>query len=403
METTLTDAAELTEESAAEDAAFAATCGEVLGFAEVALAAQFGGEVRLRQVDVLREPRYRSAVLRCAVEQGPAGLDQSVVVKHSLIFEPDEAKPRRNAASRFAGEVAGLRFLESLAIEPPVAPRVLAGEAGSRTFVMEDLGAGKALSDFLLDSDRDLAIRSLDAYARTLGRIHAASFGGERAWLDLGSDERKAGRLELFDDVERVAGDLGLALPAGWAGAVRDISATVRDPQGPRAFTITDACPDNHFVVGDAVQFFDLEFAGYDFAFLEAAYLQVPFPTCWCHGLIPPEIEGEAVGIYRAEVVGARPELADESAFARAMRVGVCYWAFRSAAWMTPRAMEKDEEWGRVSPRTRIVRGLEAFAGEAADDEMFRPLVALATDWASHLRGAWPEHDFSFGPYPAFA
>lgn len=131
---------------------------------EAALAARFGGAVRVRPVERLSS--RISPVWRVALS-GAAGLPATVVVKH--LAEPWYGDPAGADVPRdFREEVAAYAFLEPLE-DPPFRERArpLAWLPGG-ALVLEDLGPG----------DRTLSpARAGDLLAVTFARLHAATAG----------------------------------------------------------------------------------------------------------------------------------------------------------------------------------------------------------------------------------
>lgn len=105
-------------------------------------------------------------MLRCRLTSAPSGAPEAVIVKYV---------PQRHGEGclGFLNEWAGLRFLSSLEIDPPVTPTFYGGDLQEGVLVLEDLGAGDALADVLLGSDA--ATRGPDHHrvARSCGRIRA--------------------------------------------------------------------------------------------------------------------------------------------------------------------------------------------------------------------------------------
>src|SRR5215211_439665 len=99
------------------DAGDAAT----LRAAEKVLATAFGSRGRLEVLAPLAEPTWRNRVLRCRVLGGGAGWPDTVVVKQPRAgYDPDRAEWQTVG---LLNEWAGLHFLGSLGVTPPLAPR----------------------------------------------------------------------------------------------------------------------------------------------------------------------------------------------------------------------------------------------------------------------------------------
>src|SRR5690606_26468423 len=92
---------------------------------------------------------------------------------------------------------------------------------------------------------------------------------------------------------------VGVVVDAAFDSDVQQVDALLAAPGPFRALTHGDPCPDNERLGPGGVVFFDFEAGGYDHAFLDAAYLVMAFPTCWCVGNLPPEVLAEGQAVYR--------------------------------------------------------------------------------------------------------
>ena len=295
-------------------------------------------------------------------------------------------------ARRLRNEGAGLAFLTALGTEPSFSPRFLAGSMDAAVVVMEDLGAGQgSLADQLTGENFDSAARALLAYADGLGRMHAATAGHDAAYdaerLRWGGTEGRGEMLSGDPDADaKFLGLLerfGVEPPGGLAGELSEIVATLDDPLW-QAFTPSDCCPDNHLLSPDGrVMFFDLEFAGFRHALLDAAYLTAPFSTCWCIGRIPEDLVAKAISAYRAAFDP------DPANFDRALAAATGYWMTRTIGWNWYKWEEKDSPWGLATIRQRHLLRLENGAKYLAPH--FPALAETAAKLHDALTARWPD------------
>src|SRR5271166_40016 len=116
----------------------------------------------------------------------------------------------------------------------------------------------------------------------------------------------------LGDRILAAAGavaQVGVTPAAGLGGELAEIAAVV---DRATVFSPGDICPDNNMLTADGIRFLDFESAGYHSAFLDAAYIRMPFSTCWCVFRLPAELAAAAEAAYRSAVCTVRPALADD-------------------------------------------------------------------------------------------
>src|SRR5688572_3129019 len=105
--------------------------------AERVLATAFAGRPRLELLTPLAAATWRNRVLRCRVLDAEPGVPDTVVFKQPRAgYDPDRAAwPTLSLLN----EWAGLQFLGSLGLAPPLAPRLYGGDRAAGLVVLEDL------------------------------------------------------------------------------------------------------------------------------------------------------------------------------------------------------------------------------------------------------------------------
>ena len=73
----------------------------------------------------------------------------------------------------------------------------------------------------------------------------------------------------------------------------------------------------------------------------EAAYLAVPWPTCWCSWRLPEEVTAAALAAWREVLTPFLPP-ASVAGLAEAVRRATVAWAMLTTAWQLPRALADD-------------------------------------------------------------
>ncbi len=361
-----------------------------------------GKPVRLETADVLRDGG-RNRAARFRVADGPEDAPATVIAKANVgdaekAFDPEDDAPGAHAW-RFYNEWASGAFLGSLGDEPPFAARVLGGSRAEGLILLEDLGAPDSMADRMQGDDRPALETALRTYARTLGRLHAATAGAEREAeftrlrLSLGGREtarEREGGHWLREQVEvfrRLCDAVGVAPASGFDEEVAAVQASLDDPGPFLAFAPCDTCPDNHKLMPDgSLRLFDFEFSGFRHALLDASYLRVPFPTCWCVNRLPAEVVDDLEAAYREELARGCPEASDDAVFAREMLRACAYWALSTVTWGWEKYLEEDSRWGLATVRQRHLVRLENLVS-LSERAGGAGLPAIA-DTARQLRGA---------------
>ena len=322
--------------------------------AESVLSRRFGAPVRL-DADEDLGGSDRSVVLRVRVAETPFSLPRTMVVKH-YHDHTDNGRP-----DPFAHEAASSQLFTALTAPERVSPELMAHGVAERVLVMEDLGRAPTLADKLLGEDPRAAESSLLAWARALGRLHATTAGreadfdalmrrlGERSWRDPIANEARVALTEL---PELLAEALGVQRnPDAEAHAAG--TAHLLEGTRYRAFSPSDVCPDNNLVTSRGVRFLDFEWGCMRDIALDAAYLRVPFPSCWCSFSLPPGMTEAMLAAWRAEVGVVWPDLDDDAVLLPRLLDAQVLWVWLSTWWLLPRTTEQDGpiDPNMVSPR----------------------------------------------------
>nr|BFF03575.1 hypothetical protein GCM10020241_52500 [Streptoalloteichus tenebrarius] len=397
--------------------------------AEAVLSRRFGAAVRLADPEDLGGSG-RSVVARVKVAATPFSLPRTLVVKHyrgaggagpvrgrpCSLPDHDRVPVARKGAppegvDAFTREVASCQLFTSMAAEERVGPELVAYDADERLLVLEDLGRAPTLADKLLGGDARAAERALIGWARSLGRLHATTAGRE---ADFEALARRLGRAGADDPVARHARVALTELPDLLAAAlgvptpdrvVERAHRTARLLGGTRyrAFSPSDICPDNNLVTSRGVRFLDFEWGSVRDVALDAAYLRVPFPSCWCVFALPPGMAEAMVAAWQAEVRMAWPDLSEEAVLPRLLDAQLL-WVWVSTWWFLPRSTEPDRPVDAHLPSPRrslaLVDRWERLAGQ------LRP---VCPESAGHAEAVAAALRFRFGLgdqelplYPAF-
>ena len=218
--------------------------------------------------------------------------------------------------------------------------------------VLEDVGMGDDLAELLLGTDPAAAADGLRRWAAALGALHArtAACGAQlqealdRSAVRLGLPALPAAGTPAM--LARAADALAVGLPLLGVSPSDDALAELRGldellggPPQAWALTPSDACPDNNRLTLDGLILLDLEGAQLRHVAWDAAYLLVPWPSCWCSWRLPVEVAHAALESWRAAVALA---YARDPAFEDDLRTVLLGWAMTSAGWFVRRAIQDD-------------------------------------------------------------
>lgn len=368
---------------------------------------------RLGAATVLTDEGRRSLVARVQVDDGPEGAPSTVIVKQVRAESGESGSAQHDRVRRrLLTEVTTLDFLGTLSAPLSMGPRLLGVDLDDGVLVLEDLGDGASLADILTGDNAEAATVALNAYARSLGRLHAGTVGRAEAFATIG---RKYGHVPtpgsnpldktVADMVPRFKGACDLVsvpLDEPFQRDVESINRALADPGPWLALNVSDACPDNHVLQGESVRFFDFEFSNFAHALLDGAYLRLPFPTCWCASRLPKDVQRRAEQIYRTELASACPLANDDEAFEEAMLMACARWTIATVSWTLERALTGDDRWGLLSHRQRHIFRLDSLAQSLEASGRLIEIERVAAALARELRTRWPEVDSDMPLYPAF-
>jgi hypothetical protein len=384
---------------------------EALAAASAALADAHGSGLALRHVATLKSSP-RTMVLRARVTgESDEPLPATVIIKAHLYDGPWATSVR---------EPAGLGLLTSYGIRPALAPELLAVADDPPLVVLRDLsptGPPRDLAALLLGDDPVAAEDGLLAWADTVGRLHAATAGRRDEMTDaLAGAARRLGREvppadETPDSLDRAAATLADLLPRLGVTPTAAALAEIRHLQDgfggdDRIWALTpgDTCPDNNVLTDSDAVLFDFEGAAIRHVAWDAAYVRVPWPSCWCAWRLPEDVAARALERWRAAVVGTLPYVATPG-FAADLERAESGWAVVSTGWFLAGALEGDDQPGgeagrRVAPGRRALilhRLARATSGTTPGLAAWR---ALAAETRAAAEAAWGPVELE--PAPAF-
>jgi hypothetical protein len=335
-------------------------------------------------------------VLRCRLTAAPKAAPETVIVKH-VPRPPDE--PRLDLLN----EWAALRFLAELDHDRPLAPAFYGGDLRRGVLVLEDLGEGDALADVLLGSDAASARAALVLFARTLGRMQAASVSRLGQYRRLRAQLGPPGGQSVIE-ASALAGAFQRALvaaglsPSGARDDVDAIVGRVTEPGPFLSFVHGDACPGNERLVDGRFVLLDFATGGLRHALLDGVCGRLAFPSSWCARRLPDDVAPLMEAAYRSELVRSCPAARDDAAFAIEAATATAYWLVETTTVALAVVPFRDVQWGVSTVGQRLALRVARFARLSEEIGAYRALAALLVRLLDVLGLA----DRQMPLYPAF-
>ena len=341
--------------------------------------------------------------------RGSAQAPATVVVK--AYTGPD---PLSGGSFGWMRESAGLATLARAEAD---GPWLLAAVADPQLVVMTDVGRGPHLADALLGADGAVAGERLLRWADAVADLHAATAGSGDVFAAelaaragdsgvLSSDANPDGMPRLLaraaDSLAEHLPRLGVTPDPSVLDQVRALGELLPPAPGVAALTPSDACPDNNVEVDGRLVLLDYEGAEFRHVAWDAAYLRVPWPSCWCSWRMPDRVAEAGLARYRQRVAATLPYAATEQ-FDRDLDVATVGWAFVSGGWFLPRAFADPppDNPRIVAPgRQPILQHRFAVAARAGAAQPAVPpaVTALAADICAAMLRAWGPRPLELAP-----
>ncbi|MFT3662510.1 MAG: hypothetical protein QM809_14325 [Gordonia sp. (in: high G+C Gram-positive bacteria)] len=349
---------------------------EALRTGEALLTRRAGATVALTEPEDLGGTG-RSTVVRARLgENNPLDTGRSVVIK---VLDDDAP------TAPFLREVAAYRYATALPNNSRPGPQLIAADEQARVLVLTDLGHGRGMIE-LLGEDRGAAARALSAWGQALGRMHAATVGGEddfdallrrtlRGGPSTGGDEVRAQMVAAREGAQELTARLGIDLDPRFAADL-DAGTRLFDGGDLRAFSPSDVGPENILINEDGVQFMDYEFGGFRDASLDVAYALVTFPAYLAESALSfrEPLEKMLVDAWRAEVQPLWPTVGRDIDLGRRLLAARVLWVWLCTHWLVTGGA-RGHDWALNTGDARVVltrwADLVEAARRARDAEMF--------------------------------
>lgn len=334
----------------------------------------------------------RSTVVRARLGENPLAAGRSVVIK---VLDDDAP------IAPFLREVAAYRYATALPNQSRPGPLLLAADEESRMLVLTDLGHGRGMVG-MLSEGAEAAARGVSAWGQALGRMHAATVGGDDDFAALlrrtvgrgpqiSPDEVAAQAYACRDGGHTLVARLGIELAPRLAADL-DEGCRLFAEGDLRAFSPSDVGPENILLNEDGVQFMDYEFGAFRDGTLDVAYALVTFPAYLAENAVRRrgDLEKRLVDAWRAEVEPLWPVARRGGELTRRLLVARTLWVWLSTHWLVTGGA-RGHDWALHATDARVVLTRWADLADAASRAGDAELTAAAEQMERALRLFWFE------------
>ena len=159
-------------------------------------------------------------------------------------------------------------------------------------------------------------------------------------------------------------------------------------------FSPGDLCPDNNLMTAQGVRLIDFESAGFHSVFLDAAYLRMPFSTCWCVLRLPAAVASALEEAYRTTVSAVYPELTADEVWQHGMRRAAAVWTLHAMSYLLDRSLDRDQSMNPDVAGAPTARALLRYRWQTLRDSLVAgnefPALAEAMSALLAATSHWP-------------
>lgn len=349
----------------------------------------------------------RNAILRINLDD--TSLPASVILKQSLPEKKDSDD--KQAFARFSRDWAGLEFISNLEASVKLVPQFYGGNKEHRFILIEDLGNTHiSLVDTLTGNDIDIAKKSILHYMETLGQFHGLAhkhIDWYKQILHSLNHELEPKKNENIDKKKKVANTLkklSLSISSALEAEIDDIYRIVNHSRDFSTLRHGDICPDNVFYnhKQNKIHIIDFEWSFVANALLDAVYLRMCMPTCWCVRAFPENIIEDFEPIYRRELIKNIPAAGDDQLYYESYVAACGYYILEEIIYVKDVLAKEVDVSKHTLPhpkwkieynisRPRILYRLKVFVAMAEKYEIFPHLRTLVEDILKELEIMWAD------------
>jgi hypothetical protein len=393
------------------------------------LSQKFQTEVKIKSTVTLSEELRRNLVLRINLEKSDSNIPQTIIFKQSLIEKSPSDKELlgksardKEILGRFARDWAGLEFISSFDIEAIIAPKLYGGSISSRFILIEDLGAEHmSLVDPLMNNKPQDAKDALNRYMKIMAQFHGNGHQNIKNYspmlqkIDPDVDVWQDGFLDMPAKIRSLLGKLNIEFSLELEAEMNYVFKLNKEPGPFTALMHGDICPDN--LVDDPdknqIKIIDFEWSYIGNALLDAVYLRMYMPTCWCVMAFPEETIEEMEVVYRKELSKFIPTILDDKLYYE-YYVGACaytiFWRLLNIEYVLEKERDGEALTEFVPPkwkaeynisRPRTLLRLEKFIAIAKKHDLLPHVRLMAEAVLKELKIRW-KNVKPLDLYPAF-
>jgi hypothetical protein len=163
--------------------------------------------------------------------------------------------------------------------------------------------------------------------------------------------------------------------------------------------------PRQHLITAEGVRLIDFESAGFHPVFLDAAYLRMPFSTCWCVLRLPAAVASSLEDAYRTSVCAVYPDLAADEVWQHGMRRATAIWTLHAMSYLLERSLDEDRSMNPDVAAAPTARALLRYRWQTLRDSLVAgnefPALAEAMSGLLAATSHWPVPPLPL--YPALA
>jgi thiamine kinase-like enzyme len=391
---------------------------EVIQCATQLMSSYYQQSIQFSDIDQLSEPDRRNVVLRLHIANPATAIPPTVILKmnstEKQVFERGESETEIDQLSRFAHDWAGIEFLTQVGNHH--GPLFYAGSMEHKFILIEDLGfSHPSLVGPLTRESSNINIqeaeKALTLYMQRLGKMQADTFGKSTQFSTiLKRIYPKALRFNFINEADsiQVKNQFKKLLGIESDNLTQEINQIIQFSQDSNEFNVFlhgDICPDNVYYRDNKIQFIDFEFGDFGNALIDAVYLRMCMPSCWCSKAIPDEIIHQMELVYRNELKTGILTAADDFIYNKQLIYACGYWLIRTLRqlqdmdlidheWICPSGpVDTDSKWdpGKNAFRPRILSRLSAFISCIALNDHLPNLREASVQLLAYLNKIWPE------------
>ena len=361
------------------------------------------------KTDVLSEVTRRNLLLRLHLLKGQ--VEKTVILK---MYKTNEQEGNKQTIPQgFMNEMAALQFLNINSNKKKTIPKY-GGHCETNHFILlEDMGSQHiSLVDTLTGTSKEQAIQSLEAFMLTLGQFHGLGFGKidqyEHIRKQLAPNDSHCHKepVDLIDCLQKTHDLLGINLEQEVINEAQGLIHALNEPHPFTTLIHGDICPDNLFWddTSQKVCLIDFEWSRPGCAFLDAVYLRMSMPTCWCAKAIPDNIIDHVETIYRQQLFQTIPHARDDNIYWKYYTMACGYWVLRTILLLND-VLEKDDIWtsgptpsdSQWKPdenlvRPRILSRLQDFCRVAQRHGLLPLMTETSETILSELMKSWADN-----------